>query len=86
MCVREEGGCSPGLSHELHNQQTCKRYADVGKNLHGNSGDRLLCPLPFEKSKEEMKREQAQRAVSAVRCLAVQFPHQGIRDQFHVLT
>lgn len=53
MCVREEGGCSPGLPHDLYNQQTCKRYTDEG-----NSEDRLPCPLLFEKSKNKSKRER----------------------------
>lgn len=56
MCVREEGGCSPGLSHNLHNQQTYKRYTDEGKNLPGNPEDRLPCPLLFEKSKNKSKK------------------------------
>lgn len=33
-----------------------------------------------------MKGEQAQGAVSTLQFLAVQFPHEGIRDPFHVLT
>lgn len=68
MCVREEGGCSPGLSHDLHNQQTYKRYTVEGKNLQGNSGDRLPCPLLFEKSKNKSKkgwRENKHRELSA---------------------
>lgn len=33
-----------------------------------------------------MNREQPHRAVSTLLFLAIQFPHQGIRDRFHVLT
>lgn len=90
VCVRDEMSCSPGLPDDLYNQQKYKRYTDEGKNLQGNSEDSLPCPLLFEKSKNKskrgMKREQPHRAVSTLRFLAIQFPHQGIRDRFHVLT
>lgn len=56
MCVREEGSCSPGLPHDLYDQHTYKRYTDEGKNLQGNSEDRLPCPLLFEKSKNKPKK------------------------------
>lgn len=33
-----------------------------------------------------MKREQVQGAVNTLQFSAAQFPHQGIRDLYHVLT
>lgn len=68
MCVREEGGCSPVLPHNLYNQQTQKRHTDKGKNLQGNSEDRLPCPLLLENSKSKSKkgwRENKHRELSA---------------------